>query len=109
MMSVKLEGWIEACLMEGIDEEDVIRFDHGDQTFAIYRTEDSKFYATDGYCTHEKFHLADGLVIGNQIECPKHNGRLDFTTGVPKRAPICEKIKTYPVRIEAGMVYIKID
>lgn len=108
-MSVKLEGWIEACFTEDIDQEDVIRFDHADRTFAIYRTDDDEFYATDGYCTHEKFHLADGLVIGNQIECPKHNGRLDFTTGEAKRAPICEKIKTYPVLVEEGRVYIKLD
>lgn len=103
------EDWIETCAVDDIDEEDVIRFDHGDRTFAVYRTDKGEFYATDGYCTHEKFHLADGLVMGTQIECPKHNGRLDFKTGEPKRAPICEKIKTYPVRVEAGKVFIKID
>lgn len=101
--------WIEACETDDVDEEDVIRFDYGDRTFAIYRTDKGAFYATDGYCTHERFHLADGLVIGNQIECPKHNGRLDFTTGEPKRAPICEKIKTYPVKVEKGKVFLKIE
>ncbi|TDF89442.1 MocE family 2Fe-2S type ferredoxin [Paenibacillus piri] len=102
-------NWIEACVVDEIDEEDVIRFDHGDRTFAIYRTDKSEFFATDGYCTHERFHLADGLVIGNQIECPKHNGRLDFRTGEPKRVPICEKIKTYPVKVKDGKIFIKID
>lgn len=108
-MSVKLVGWIEACLIDEIDEEDVIRFDHGDRTFAIYRTEDDEIYATDGYCTHEKVHLADGLVMGKYIECPKHNGRFNFTTGEAKRAPVCVNIKTYPVKIAEGKVFIKID
>ncbi len=103
------ENWIETCAIDDIDEEDVIRFDHGDRTFAIYRTDKNEVFATDGYCTHERVHLANGLVMGTQIECPKHNGRLDFKTGEPKRAPICAKIKTYPVRVEAGTVYIKID
>ena len=103
------ENWIETCAIDDIDEEDVIRFDHGDRTFAIYRTDINEVFATDGYCTHERIHLADGLVMGTQIECPKHNGRLDFKTGQPKRAPICAQIKTYPVRVEAGTVYIKID
>ncbi|MGG2201041.1 MULTISPECIES: MocE family 2Fe-2S type ferredoxin [Paenibacillus] len=103
------ENWIESCAVDDIDEEDVIRFDYGEKTFAIYRTDKDEFYATDGYCTHEKFHLADGLVIGTQIECPKHNGRLDFITGEAKRAPICVKIKTYPVKVEAGKVFIKMD
>ncbi|MED4599135.1 MocE family 2Fe-2S type ferredoxin [Paenibacillus validus] len=103
------ENWIESCAVDDIDEEDVIRFDYGEKTFAIYRTDKDEFYATDGYCTHEKFHLANGLVIGTQIECPKHNGRLDFITGEAKRAPICVKIKTYPVKVEAGKVFIKMD
>jgi 3-phenylpropionate/trans-cinnamate dioxygenase ferredoxin subunit len=103
------EDWIETCVVDDIDEEDVIRFDYGDRTFAIYRTAQNEIYATDGYCTHEKFHLANGLVMGTQIECPKHNGRLDFKTGEAKRAPICEKIKTYPVRVEAGKIFVKMD
>jgi 3-phenylpropionate/trans-cinnamate dioxygenase ferredoxin subunit len=101
--------WIEACAVEDIDLEEVIRFDQGTRTFAVYRTAQNKVYATDGYCTHEKFHLSGGLVTGNTIECPKHNGRLDFTTGQAKRAPICDNIKTYPVKVEAGKVFIQID
>lgn len=101
--------WIDACAMDDIEEEDVIRFDHGDRSFAIYRTADSQFYATDGYCTHQRFHLANGLVMGSIIECPKHNGRFDFTTGAAKRAPVCIDVKTYPVKVEADRVYIKID
>ncbi|WP_239619050.1 MocE family 2Fe-2S type ferredoxin [Cohnella mopanensis] len=100
--------WIEACEVDDIEVEDVIRFDHEDRTFAIYRTEKGDFFASDGYCTHEKFHLSNGLVMGNVIECPKHNGRFDIATGQAKRAPVCVDLKTYPVKIEADKVYIQI-
>jgi Rieske [2Fe-2S] domain protein, MocE subfamily len=100
--------WIEACEVDDIEVEDVIRFDHGDRTFAIYRTVKGDFYASDGYCTHEKFHLSNGLVMGNVIECPKHNGRFDIATGQAKRAPVCVDLKTYPVKVEADKVYIQI-
>lgn len=103
------EGWIEACELEDVEEEDVIRFDYENRSFAIYRSEDSDYYATDGFCTHEHVHLADGLVMGSIIECPKHNGRFDYTTGKAKKAPVCEDIQTYPVRIEAGKVFVKIN
>ena len=102
----KMSQWIEACATDDIDEEDVIRFDHAGQTFAIYRSPDDKFYATDGLCTHEKVHLADGLVMDNIIECPKHNGRFDYRTGAAKGAPACINLKTYPVKVEAGKVLI---
>jgi 3-phenylpropionate/trans-cinnamate dioxygenase ferredoxin subunit len=40
------------------------------------------------------------------IECPKHNGRFDFTTGQAKGAPACVDLKTYPVKVEAGKVFL---
>src|ERR1041384_4983989 len=58
------EGWIEVCDVAAIEKEDVIRFDLNDQTFAVYRTLDDQFYATDGTCTHGNAHLADGFVKG---------------------------------------------
>lgn len=104
-----IEGWVEACKVDDIEEEDVIRFDYQDRTFAIYRSDKSQYYATDGFCTHERFHLADGLVMGSTIECPKHNGRFDYTTGEAKRKPVCVNLKVYPVKIEADKVFIHID
>jgi 3-phenylpropionate/trans-cinnamate dioxygenase ferredoxin subunit len=76
-----------------IDDEDVVRSDHGSQTFAIYRVGDAAF-ASDGLCTHEKVHLCDGLVMEHVIECPKHNGRFDVRDGRPLDAPACVALKT---------------
>jgi len=103
-----MSEWVAACGADEIEEEDVIRFDRGDRTFAVYRTEDGGYYATDGYCTHERFHLSNGLVMGRLIECPKHNGRFDIPTGQAKRAPVCVDLKTYPVKVEAGKVWIQV-
>ena len=101
-------SWIEACAADDIEAEDVIRFDHGERSFAIYRSPDDHYYATDGFCTHEQAHLADGLVLDNIIECPKHNGRFDYRTGEAKRAPACVDLRTYPVKIENGKVLIDV-
>ncbi len=101
--------WVEACAVACIDEEDVIRFDHAGRTFAIYRLEGDAYYATDGLCTHEQVHLADGLVMDGIIECPKHNGRFDIRTGKARRAPVCVDLRTYPVRVEDGKVMLGLE
>ena len=98
--------WIAACAAGDIDEEDVMRFDHGGKTYAIYRSPDDKYYATDGICTHEHAYLTDGLVMDNIVECPKHNGRFDYRTGAAKGSPVCVNLKTYPVKVEAGKVLV---
>lgn len=100
--------WVEACLADEVEVEDVIRFDYSDRTYAIYRTDAGDYYASDGFCTHGKFHLSDGLVMGKQIECPKHNGRFDIPTGAAKRVPACVDLQTYPVKVEAGKVFIQL-
>ncbi len=100
--------WTLACTTVEIDAEDLIRFDHGGATFAIYRAPDDKFYATAGRCTHEDVHLCGGLVIGHMIECPKHNGQFDYRTGEAMRAPICINLQCYPVKVEGDQVFIEV-
>ncbi len=102
-------NWIEACATDAISRDDVIRFDYGALTFCIYRTGDDKYYATSGLCTHAEAHLSGGFVMNHIIECPKHNGRFDFTTGQAKGAPACIDLKTYPVKIEAGKLFVDLE
>ena len=98
--------WLDVCAVEDIDPEDVIRFDHDGRTFAVYRSARGEVFATDGLCTHEQVHLSDGLVIDETIECPKHNGRFNYRTGAPLRAPVCVALATYPARISSGRIEI---
>ena len=100
--------WIDVCAVGDIDLEDVMRFDHGGQTYAIYRAPDGAFFATDGLCTHEQVHLADGLVMDHVIECPKHNGRFNYRTGEALRAPVCINLRCHQVRVTAGQVQLAI-
>jgi 3-phenylpropionate/trans-cinnamate dioxygenase ferredoxin subunit len=39
------------------------------------------------------------MVIGTVIECPLHQGRFDV---------ICVNLKTYPVKLEDGAVWVEI-
>ena len=73
-------NWILVGTTDNVEVEDIIRFDHNDKTFCVYKLEDG-FYATDGICTHEAVHLEDGLVMDNEIECPMHQGVFDIKTG----------------------------
>jgi 3-phenylpropionate/trans-cinnamate dioxygenase ferredoxin subunit len=99
------ENWIQACAADDIDEEDLLRFDHADKTYCIYNTP-AGFFATDGFCTHEDEHLENGIVIDCVIECPLHQGRFDIRSGAALSAPVCVDLKIWPVKVEAGSIYI---
>jgi 3-phenylpropionate/trans-cinnamate dioxygenase ferredoxin component len=102
-----MSQWIEVSALDDVDDEDVMRFDHAGKTYAIYRYQ-NKVYASDGLCTHERVHLCDGLVQEHVIECPKHNGRFDIRDGRALGAPVCVNLKTYPVKIEDGQIFLEV-
>jgi Na+-transporting NADH:ubiquinone oxidoreductase subunit F len=102
------DGWVDVRADRDLGLSDIVRFDHGLKTYAVYRSGEGKLFATDGLCTHGNTHLSDGLVIRNMVECPKHNGRFNLVDGSPARAPVCRGLTTYPVEERAGRILINI-
>jgi 3-phenylpropionate/trans-cinnamate dioxygenase ferredoxin component len=104
-----VSAWVPAVPVDDVDDEDVVPFSHEGVDYAIYRSPDGEFYATDGHCTHERQLLCDGLVMGTIVECPKHNGRFDYRTGEAKGAPVLVDVRTYPTRVDDGVVQVQVD
>ena len=101
-------AWIDACSTNDIDAEDVIRFDHGGHTFAIFRNHEDGYFCTDGLCTHEEIHLSGGLVMENTVECPKHSSIFNFTNGEVETPPACNDLRTYATKVESGRVMVEV-
>jgi Na+-transporting NADH:ubiquinone oxidoreductase subunit F len=102
------EGWIEVCSSAALGRNEVLRFDHGRKTFALYQDAEGCLHATDGFCTHGNTHLSEGLIVGDMIECAKHNGRFHLADGSPARAPVCRGLATYPLVKRSGSLHINI-
>ena len=92
------DGWIRVRDSSALTENNIIRFDYADATYAIYRLSDGRVRATDGLCTHAKVHLCDGAIIDGQIECPKHNGRFDIETGKAMSRPVTVDLTVHEIR-----------
>jgi 3-phenylpropionate/trans-cinnamate dioxygenase ferredoxin component len=110
-------NWVEACDADDIEEEDVMRFDYAGRTFALYRSPDDEYFATDGICTHEHAYLTDGRVMDNIIECgsvhlnhggPQAHGRFDYRNRRSKgRSGVCQSQNLH-VKVEGGKVMIDV-
>ena len=103
-----MSQWIDACAADDIENEDLIGFEHEGKKYVIYRSPDDEYFCTDGLCTHEQVDLADGLVVDYLVECPMHNGRFDYRSGAAQGAPVCVDLQTYPTKVEAGRVMVKL-
>jgi naphthalene 1,2-dioxygenase system ferredoxin subunit len=100
--------WIDATAVDDVPEDDVIGVIIGDRDIALYNA-GGEIYATDNICTHGHARLCEGFLEGHEIECPLHQGRFDIRTGAPMCAPVTEAIRSYPIRIEGGRVFLALD
>jgi naphthalene 1,2-dioxygenase system ferredoxin subunit len=91
-----------------VPTDDVVAVQAGDRELAIYGV-DGEVFATDNICTHGHARLCDGFVEGHEIECPLHQGRFDIRNGKAMCEPLTADIQTYPVKIEAGSVFVEIQ
>lgn len=102
------EQWIDSCSLDDIPEDDVIGVQVQGRDIAFYRVEED-VYATDNICTHGHARLCDGFLEGHEIECPLHQGRFDIRNGKAMCEPLTEDIRTYPIKIEDGRVYVALS
>ncbi len=67
-----------------------------------------RFFAVDEMCSHEEWTLCNGALQGETVKCSLHGSRFDLNTGAPLDEPARQPIKTYPVELKDGVVYVGI-
>ncbi|MBA3744389.1 non-heme iron oxygenase ferredoxin subunit [Sporichthya sp.] len=74
----------------------------------LVRVEGGDVYAIGDECSHEDIELSDGDLEGCEVMCPAHGSCFDVRTGIPDGLPATAPVPTYPVRVDAGEVFIEI-
>jgi len=64
-------------------------------------------YCVDEMCSHEDYSLYLGCIKDGKIKCSLHGSYFDLVSGKPTCDPAEEAIRTYPVKIEAGQIWVK--
>lgn len=100
--------WIDAAAHDDLWDGSGTSVVLNGREVALFRVGDAA-YAIDNLCSHGQARLCDGFVEGHEIECPLHQGRFDLRTGQASAEPAVEPVKTYPVRIAGGRVYVRLE
>jgi 3-phenylpropionate/trans-cinnamate dioxygenase ferredoxin subunit len=73
---------------------------------SVFHTE-GEFFAVDDTCSHQDASLADGFLEGCFVECPLHAALFDLRTGMPTCLPAKKPVRTYPVTVVDGVIYVE--
>ncbi len=66
-------------------------------------------YAVADECSHEEFPLSDGELEGDEILCIYHGARFDCKTGKNLCIPATRPVKSFPVEVRAGQIYVDVS
>ena len=67
---------------------------------------DGQVYAFGNGCTHRGGPLGEGLLEGDEVECPFHQGRFNVKTGEAVQEPPTEPIPTYQVQLDGDDIMV---
>jgi 3-phenylpropionate/trans-cinnamate dioxygenase ferredoxin subunit len=70
---------------------------------------EGSFYVVDEMCSHEDYSLYLGCIKGRTIKCSLHGSFFDLETGEPTVEPACEPIRTYPVAVADGKIWVNAE
>lgn len=98
--------WRNVCHIDDIPPQGarVVRRP-GQDDVAVFRTGDGQLYAVVDRCPHKGGPLSAGLVHGRSVACPLHGWVLDLESG-QAQAPDQGCVRTLPVKLEGGAVYL---
>ena len=103
-----MSNWIdvaaEADLFDGVG----IAVAPENRDIAVFKLEDG-VYAINNLCSHGNAKLCEGFVEGHHVECPFHQAMFDLRDGSVSCGPATEPVKSWPVKIEDGRVYLDLS
>jgi len=70
---------------------------------------EGQYYCVDEMCTHEDYSLYLGCIQGKRIKCSLHGSYFDLASGQPLNEPADCPIRTYPVSVVDGQVWVETD
>ena len=100
-------NWEFAINIDEIDEEDVMHVEIGDLEIAVYKVK-GKIFATADLCTHGQAYLSEGIVVGEVIECPLHQGRFCLKTGRALSAPVSDAVNIFETKVVGNKIFVRI-
>ncbi len=74
----------------------------------LIRLAGGALHAVDALCPHARAPLAEGVLCGTRLICPWHQSVFDVTDGTLLEPPALDGLHHYPIRMEAGQVFVTV-
>jgi nitrite reductase (NADH) small subunit len=101
-------SWTRACRVDEIPVLGARVVKRAEGNIAVFRNAEDEVFALHDKCPHKGGPLSQGIVHGRKVACPLHNWNIQLDDGCAV-APDQGCTKSYPVKVEAGEVFLQIQ
>ncbi len=98
---------VRVCSVDEVDEGRYRCFSEGNRSFLLCNVK-GVVHAILNECSHMKVPLDGGRQLGKDFICPMHGARFDIASGKALSGPAVARLKTFPVAIEDGAVFVEL-
>lgn len=74
----------------------------------LFHNPDGTFSALEDKCSHAEVKLSEGDFEEGAVTCIAHGARFDCKTGKHLCLPAVTGVKSYPVRVEGGRIFVTV-
>lgn len=99
------DAFIPVLSLAELPEGEARRCEIAGEQVALFHV-DGCVYATQDDCTHGRASLSDGYLIGDEVECPLHQGMFNVRTGKATAAPCTQDLKIFAVDVRHGLIHL---
>lgn len=100
--------WHDVAAPGEVSEDMPLSVKVGEREIGVYSV-NGQYCALEDVCPHAYALLSQGFVEGDEIECPLHGARFHIPTGKCTKEPGGRDLACYPVKVEGGRLYVKVD
>ncbi len=106
--------WVEICDQDAVLTDVGCCVKVGNEAIAIFCYDDGKeWYALQNVCPHKQESVLSRGLVGCEkgepkVSCPLHKNNFSLKTGKHLGGNEAYHLKTYPIRVDAGKVYLKV-
>jgi len=101
---------IEVCPLDELGPGKMRLVPAGSLTVGVFNCGGS-LHAIEDRCSHDDGPLAEGDWDPEAcvVVCPRHGSRFDLETGIPMSLPAFEAVRTFPVSVRDGVVFVDVE
>jgi nitrite reductase/ring-hydroxylating ferredoxin subunit len=104
-MTAPLPHFVTVASLDDLDTKELAAFELEGGRIAVANV-GGILYAFDDACPHRQCSLGEGELHGAVVTCPCHGSQFEVTSGERLRGPAVRGIRSYPVRLEDGVLAV---